>query len=405
MDSSEQSGREGKVFSFLIREKSEGKGMKRMMKKWGAWLIALMIALSGLAGACAEPTVIEPDMALELSEEIMDAVTPNNPAVEGVSPLTGLAMEEPYTPITLVLDSSPECMPQWGVAEADWMVQVPLRRDGDTRMVAVYGSEYPEQAGAVRSGRMTTLPIANLFRGAAVMSGWPPNPETEISVDYWLEDWDFNKPIRYYDLRGTRYRERVDFLPEPQNLSAHIKEIHDSLVKRKTKFEQRPFLFTDEPLTAGDSAANIRFQFFNRPTEDDEIAAAKKGEEPKPEVSQESLSAACTFAYQEGTGYFRSSNTGVFSDRNTGEEIPYANVIVLRSRLGWIGDYPWYDNHLKFFGQMELFQNGKHITGSWYRAGRLSRLVLLDGEGNEISLQRGKTWMIIGDEYTVVSYE
>jgi len=388
------------IFSL---ENGKGKGMKMM--KTGVRLLSLLLVLVLWGGALADPVVLEPNMELELSDEIVDKIELLHPEMEGISPLTGLPMDEPYTPITLVLDSSPECMPQWGVAEADWIVQVPLRRDGDTRMVAVYGSEYPEQAGAARSARMTTLPIANLFRAATAFAGWPPNPEKDISVEYWLDDWDFNKPIRYYNLLNNKYRERVDFLEAPQNLSAHIQEIHASLVKRETKFEKRYFLFADEPLTLGDDASSIRFQFFNRPTEDDEIRARKLKEEPAPEVSQESQSAACTFAYQEGTGYLRSSNTGIFSDRNTGEEIAFANVIVLRSKLHWIGDYPWYDNHLKTCGQMELFQNGKHITGSWYRAGRLSRLVLLDEDGNELSLQRGKTWMIIGDEYTVVSYE
>ena len=49
--------------------------------------------------------------------------------------------------------------------------------------------------------------------------------------------------------------------------------------------------------------------------------------------------------------------------------------------------------------------NGKHVTGAWYRRGRLARLTLLDDRGQEIELQRGKTFLVIGDEYTVVSYE
>ena len=31
--------------------------------------------------------------------------------------------------------------------------------------------------------------------------------------------------------------------------------------------------------------------------------------------------------------------------------------------------------------------------------------LLLDDAGQEIALQRGKTFLVIGDEYTVVSYE
>ena len=83
----------------------------------------------------------------------------------------------------------------------------------------------------------------------------------------------------------------------------------------------------------------------------------------------------------------------------------FANVIVMRSKINWIGYYPYYEDHLRYCGQAEFFMNGKHITGSWYRAGRKARLVLLDDAGQEIALQRGRTFLVIGDEYTVVSYE
>ena len=38
-------------------------------------------------------------------------------------------------------------------------------------------------------------------------------------------------------------------------------------------------------------------------------------------------------------------------------------------------------------------------------SGQMHGLVLLDEEGEEISLQRGRTYMVIGDDDTVVSYE
>ncbi|MBQ8073383.1 MAG: DUF3048 domain-containing protein [Clostridia bacterium] len=360
------------------------------MRRTISLLLALALGLLGCwSSAAADPTVIEPNMELTLSDEVIQGLAKSNPEEEGVDPLTGLPMgDEPYTPIVLVLDDSPEVFPHWGVAEADWIVQVPLRRDGDTRMLAVYGNQYPEQAGGARSARMTMLPVAAMFKSAVAFVGYPPNTEYDIMVSAWLDEWDFNKPIRYFDLMGNRYRERVDFLEAPQNMSAHINEIHQNLVKRNVKFEKRFFRFADEPETRGDDAANIQMHFFGCE-----------------ETTEESIPSACSFAYTEGTGYLRDSSTGIYSDRNTGEAIPFANVIVLRSKLNWIGYYPYYEDHLRYFGQAEIFMNGKHISGAWYRRGRLARLVLLDEEGNEIALQRGKTFMVIGDQYTVVSYE
>ena len=370
------------------------------MKKGIALELALMLGM--LSAACAEPTLVTPDMELELSQEVMDAVEKNHPATEGEDPLTGLpASEEPYTPMTLVLDNSPETYPHWGVAAADWIFQVPQRRDGGTRLVAVYGNEYPAQAGGVRSARMTTLPIATLFQAAPVFAGYPPTHARDITVSYWLDDWDFNKPIRYFDLLAKSYKERVDFVGEPHNLSAHLDEIHARLAERGVKFEKRPFLFTDEPLTEGDDAAEIRLRFLSR-VEEDEI------EEPEKEDAEgapESTVSACSFTYTGENGYTRTSKTGIYTDRETGEPVYFGNVVILRSRIEWDGNYAFYHNHLKYCGQAEYFMNGKHFTGAWYRAGRLSRLVLLDAEGKEISLQRGRTYAVIYDEYLEVSYE
>ena len=367
-----------------------GKGRNNSMKKLGAWLLILAMAVGMIPLAAADPTVIEPNMELQLDPAVTEAFPKLNPEVDGIDPLTGLPMGvEPYTPIALILDDSPEVFPHWGVAEADWIVQVPLRPSGDTRMMAIYGNEYPEQAGGARSARMTMLPIAAMFDSAFVYAGYPPNIEWDIMVGGWIEEWEFNKPIRHFDLLGKKYRERVDFLPEPQNLSAHIKEIHEYFIKKSSmKFKKRFFLFADEPETRGDDAAKIRMDFY--------------GSE---ETLEPSDSSAGTFTYEEGKGYFRDSSTGLYRDRNTEEPIAFANVIVMRSKLNWIWEYPWYEDHLRYNGQADFFMNGKHITGAWYRRGRLGRLVLLDEDGQEIHLQRGKTFLVIGDQYTVVSYE
>ena len=128
------SGMEGK-------SATPGKGRNNSMKKLGAWLLILAMAVGMIPLAAADPTVIEPNMELQLDPAVTEAFPKLNPEVDGIDPLTGLPMgEEPYTPIALILDDSPEVFPHWGVAEADWIVQVPLRPSGDTRMMAIYGN-------------------------------------------------------------------------------------------------------------------------------------------------------------------------------------------------------------------------------------------------------------------------
>ncbi len=367
------------------------------MKRAFAWLTGMIMVFSCLAGALAEKAVIQPDMTLKVPESVIQNLVKENPAEEGVSPLTGLRTDEEYTPVALVLDNSKEVFPHWGVADADWLVQVPVRRDGGTRLIAVFGGAYPEQAGGARSARMTTLPVAAIFTAAAAVAGWPKNWEENISVEHWIDEWDYSKPIRYYNLLGRHYKERVSFVPDPSNLSAHIGEMHRSLIQRKVKFQKRSFLFSDTPLEKGDTAVSIQTRFLD-------IDAEKKvGTEHE---HFEDAGSAAVFDYQEGKGYIRTAETtGVYKDRDSGEEIAFANLVVIRCPVIWEGNYPYYEDHLRGSGQAEFFQNGKHFTGSWYRSGRKARLVLMDENGQEITLQRGRTFMIIGDQNAVISYE
>ncbi|MBQ9211670.1 MAG: DUF3048 domain-containing protein [Clostridia bacterium] len=359
------------------------------MKRLIVWLLVVIMALGCLNFAAADLTVIEPDMELDISGQVQD-IEKTHPMQESIAPLTGLpASGEPYTPIALILDNSPEVYPHWGVSEADWIVQVPLRKDGGTRLMAIYGNEYPEQAGGARSSRMTNLPVAVMFHADFAYAGHAPIWGENIEVDKWIDEWDYNKPIRYVDLLGNRFRERVDFLEKPLNLSAHIKEIHESLIERKVKFENRGPLFTDEPLTAGDEARVVHLQFMSL----------------NPEEPVENTVSDCDLVYSENKGYVRASKSGIFSDRFTGEEVTFANVIIMRTGVEWDGNYPYYTNHLKVCGQAEIFQNGRHFTGAWYRAGRLTRLVVLDENGEEIAFQRGRTYLAIGEEHMIVSYE
>jgi len=366
------------------------------MKKMGIWLVLAAMMVGMLSAAAAERKEIVPDMELELSEEITAGIEKTHPFEEGIAPLTGLpASGEKYTPIALILDNSPEVYPHWGVAQADWLIQVPLRRDGGTRMMAIYGNEYPAQAGGARSTRMTNLPVAVMFHAALAYAGHAPVQEDNVRVEKWIDEWDYNKRIRYYDLLTKKYSERVDFLQKPQNLSAHVDGMHADLIKRDLKFDNRGFLFTDEPLTRGDDALQIDLKYFSILDADD----IKEGKTPV-----ENGNAACSFEYKDGQ-YLRTSKTGLYTDRDTGEAVTFSNVIIMRTKVEWEGNYPYYFNHLKTCGQAEIYQNGKHITGAWYRAGRLTRLVLLDENGQEISLQRGRTYMAIADENLVVSYE
>ena len=124
------------------------------MRKLICVCLAVML-LAGVCIACAEEKIIE----VENKVPIPKLAPKDRAAAAGESPFTGLpASGEAYTPIMVPLDNSPEGHPLWGIGDASVLFQIPLSDNGSTRLMALFGDTYPEQAGGTRSARMTTLP-------------------------------------------------------------------------------------------------------------------------------------------------------------------------------------------------------------------------------------------------------
>ncbi len=354
-----------------------------MAMKRGITVLLAMILLACTCGAAAEEKTIQ---VRTLTGTYFQEAE-NHPAIEGESPLTGLPCGEAYTPIMVPLDNSPEAHPLWGIGDASLMIQVPITPNGGTRLLALFGDAYPEQAGGIRSGRMTMLPFARAFHAVFAYAGLPPIGNGNVNVKYWLDQWSFLKPTRHYNLLGKRFRTRVDFIKVPYNLSAHIRELHEHLVERGLEFEVRPFLFTDEPLDRGEEAMKISLQF----------RSAKNPSSVSPNSS-------CTFSWQPGTGYIRTAAAGETEDRITGKAVPFANVIIMRVPVEWVRDYPYYTDQMRGSGQADIFQSGRYIQGYWSHSTRSGRLVFLDENGKELKFQRGKTYIAVWDDHITASY-
>lgn len=365
-------------------------------------LIALILFVAlALSSAALAETTISPDMNLKVSRP---SFTDNNPVIDGEDPVTGLPVDASvvYTPILVVLDGSENAYPHTGVDSASIIIQIPNQSIGNTKLLALFTSEYPERAGGTRSARMPSLVWANVFNSAYVSAGTPPIDSavnSPVSVNYWRIKWgiksnkaDDPSERRFYDTL-TGYSERVNGIPAPANLMAFVDLIHEDLIKNGVPFEKRPFLFTDEPLARGDEATRITMNYNNN-------------------------AANCTFTYSEKIdGYRRQSMMGVESsrsldynyDRATDNTLVFSNVVVIRTVFKG-GDYSgtsytYPADNFTGCGQADIFQNGRYIKGSWYRENEYSRLIIMDEQGNELRFQRGKTFFALTSDRCVVSYE
>ena len=356
---------------------------------------AILLALALLAVCCAGTAEKE----LTYTEQKTEAPVPlaetypDNPDTPGISPVTGLPeTADAYTPIAVVIEATEAGFPHWGVGEADIMFQVINMGGGNTKLMALFAGSYPERTGGCRSARATMVPVATAFDAAMAFGGMPPFgvADAQVNVKTITQRNGMRAAGKTYDLlsENAGFGFRETFLNAPLNLTCQVRKIHEDLVRRGTAFERRPFRFADAPMTEGDSASYIELRHCNSQGVADHASDAAFDYDP------------------ERDAYTRTNCNGdVDTDRDTGEQLLFANVIILRVnvRAGRDG-YLFITKHMEGSGRAEFFMNGRHTSGAWFRETAGSRLVLLGPDGGEMALQRGKSFIVICGENTKAGY-
>lgn len=358
------------------------------MKQFLSLLLVFCLILCSLSLAFGDATIVK---GVTKAPFKLKKSYPENPVIDGISSTTGLpASGNPYTPIMMVLDNAEEALPLWGIDQADIMFQVPNSGKGATKLLALFADRYPEQAGGSRSARTSMLPIAAAWDAAFVYAGPSVSKGGNVNVDKLLKRWGFNDG-KNYNILKEQFRERVSFVKNPHNLSCHVKELHDYLVNEGIEFVQHPMLFTDNPLIRGDIANEIRIDHYG---------------ENKDKKSTPNHASRASYSYDTSTDrYIRSTTEGVFMDRETGNPVLFANVIVLRTKFGYQDSAIYLNKHLVGNGAAEIFQNGRYIRGAWKMDDIGQRIIFFDENGDELLWQRGKSFIVVTNDVSKVEYE
>lgn len=361
-----------------------------MLKRIIAMLLALACLLTAAAALSEDEDVTRIEGTLKNKIKLKKNY-PDNPVIEGVSSTTGLpASGEVFTPIMVVIDGTPDCNPHWGLDQADIIFQVPNAGVGATKYLALFADHYPELAGSVRSGRASMVPVAKAWDAAFVYGGPSAAQGNNVNIKTLMRKFKMSadgQKLKNYNLLGS-YGHREDFLPMPHNLSARVADIHENCMAEGVSFEQRPFRFTDEPRTAGATAEYIK--------------VVHRGDTLSKPVNASSTN----FFYYDAArgGYTRVHKEYDDVDRFTGNQMVYSNVIVMRIKFNWQSNYVYFKDHMVGSGPAEIFQNGHYVRGAWFRKDQDSRLVFIDENGEELEFQRGKSFIIITNDASGVSY-
>ncbi|MBK5267352.1 MAG: DUF3048 domain-containing protein [Acidimicrobiia bacterium] len=282
------------------------------------------------------------------------------PVDQEVWPLTGLPTggEDATTaPVLIVkIDNTPSSRPQAGLAAADLVFDV-LVEGGISRFLAVFQSSMPEEVGPVRSAREVDPKLIEPFGALYAYSGGQDFVVSRLrSV---ATDVGFPRlgEAAYY--RSTQR-------PAPYDVILRTADVVDT----EHSGLSSGLLFGDLPGNVGQPATDISL----------------------------SLSSMSEVGYLFTNGsYARSVGGEPHRDEAEGP-ISVTNVVVVfvdvvaTGRTDSAGTaVPDYD--VVGSGSAIVFRDGRVIEGTWQRSTSADLFALLDGDGEQIPLAPGTTWV------------
>ena len=354
-------------------------------------LISLLLILALAApAALAENTLVNvPDREIQVNGRQADGAFAVNPLIPGESPTTGLAWDGYYMPMLVQIDNyngGVKDNPPWGARYADVVYESPLHRNGATRISLLFSDYIPDTVGPVRSARVGHVWLWYEWLGGFLFYGGQEAFGSNIYSEFNKLGYNYRDGAPLFSgIVSTskpwkKYYSRVKGLRAPHNVDANVAAMQ-ALIPQDHQAKLRPFLFTDELPATGEAATKIAIDWTHQ-------------------------SYRCAFEYDEIANlYYRSVCGEPYIDKETGEQLGFANVIIQRTNLRFNGgsDKPITDNVGS--GNCEIFMGGRYIPGYWVRESMEDRTVYFDAEGNELKLQRGVTYIAMPDDSIPVTFE
>lgn len=349
------------------------------MRKYLIPIIAIFAVLGGLGLAAffaeAEPVEVEvpeEEIVLEEPEEIVEPEPEVRLERENV--LTGLPTlsEEAvgHRPVAVMISNVGASMPQNGIGAADLIFEIPIE-GGATRLMAVYGdmTQIP-MISPVRSARPYFAALATAVD--ALYAHWGNDPYIDHDIEYFLGenrfDGNFNTGGLFgrdqarlsagFTLEHTAYFDGTRFRESAGNLDFRL-ELRDD--GREFGFLFNPFQEAVVPDGEEASSAHVNFH-----------------------------GTTADFIFDEATRlYLKDFNGAPHIDGATGEQLAFTNVLVLETEIwvNWIGH-----SQFDFSGVGFYFSEGTVQPITWEKTDRLR---FFNEEGNEIRLNRGKSYIAV----------
>ena len=342
---------------------------RRIVKFWHwmgrhrPWVLAVVGLVAILSEAAVTYAILQQPMPTIAPIVVKAKPKPIEPP-KYYSPLTGMLVPDDATThqtvTAIMIENSPDARPQSGLKQAG-IVYEAIAEGGITRFLALYQEAKPQLIGPVRSLRMYYLQWATPYQPAIAHVGGSAAALSEVrNGNYRDLDQFFNGS--YYWRSTDRYA--------PHNVYTSFAKL-DALEQAKGYTTST---FTGFPRVDG-----------------------------KPDAAPNATSIAINFSgplYNTHYDYDAASNTYLRSvageaatDREDGRIAPSV-VIAMKVDMslvmqdGYREDIPTSGS-----GEADIFQNGTVSVVTWRKDSPTGPLEFYDSAGNEISLDRGQTWI------------
>ena len=279
-------------------------------------------------------------------------------------------------PFAVMLAEDTQTRPLSAISKADLIIEMPVIKDGITRMMAFYACNEPQEIGSIRSARDDFTPLAAAFD--AIYAHWGGS---KYALD------DLNQGVI----------DNIDALVNPYNVYFRKKEI----AAPHNGFTSYDRLYTTSTLL--NYRLNINFEPYplepkNPPNEDESVPTTISIGYPAP------YNLDYVYSLKENT-YLRFRGNTPEVDALDGEQAGAEVLVIMKTNTRPIS-FEYNDVDVTGEGDAFIFQNGGLIRARWQKSSDKldSRLEFVNEKGGQIPLVAGTRWIHIIDTYTPVQW-
>jgi hypothetical protein len=331
------------------------------VKRERYFVIALgLIVVVGLGLTIALALHKEPDVTSSVYKP-----KPKPPAPKYYSPLTGVAVADEATTkrqvTAIMIENSPDARPQSGLKDAGIIFEA-IAEGGITRFIALYQEARPGLIGPVRSVRPYYVEWAGGYDAAVAHIGGSAKALQMIrSGSYGVDLDQFFNAGAYW---------RASDRAAPHNVYTNFDRLDAlSTSKGKTSSAFTGFVRKEDTKSKAPNATSLNI-------------AVSTGQY------------AVTYGYDAASNsYVRSEGGALHTDREGGQLAPKVVVALRVENTTVFEDGTRQSYQVTGSGQAFVFQDGIAQEATWSKADARSPLLLRDGAGKDVALNRGQTWV------------